>query len=533
MHYIYITLLLQMLISTGSIASPLNNCIHFDQLYVQDSLKNEEEQLKSIFNTLKNAYDSDYEAGVITPAIENLSTEKLPKWAENNPQKFKEYHQLHAETLFDRFLGYIATRLGIIIHGQINQDELAEHLSNFDIQRLLVEGPYQNELISLEAQKLIYDSFSDVSKIYDLHIHNLGYDEGNYLNPRAGARYKAKWKDYFTFLVLRYASGISSTIGSTQDARERIHLYASHFPKLSGYILPIHKAIRPDGSVDWENTGSFLKNKAAWITATTFESTNAGLQPAVSVHPFDTKWKRKLHKAHAKGIRLVKWMPPQSIPPDSELLDEYYDTLKELNMTIIAHSGPEHVIPTTDENRAWQDWGNPLRFRSALSHGVNVILAHSGHKELIPDIDHPDRPLVPGYKLFIRLAKEAHKKNLSGEWVGKVYGDLAAVATHYGPEFVKEIMSQIPEDGVRFIYGSDYPYTNLIKPRQDAYDLFAENGLINKEKVKSLKEIRAWNPLLANYVFTRQLQLINEEGNIISFPLETFTGDFPGAELDL
>lgn len=510
----------------------IEGCMHFDHLYTNENLKEEEEQLKSLFNTLKSVYETDFESIIINPQIEEIDTEKLPKWAKNNPRRYREYYHQHAETWFDRFLGYIASRLGVIVHGQINPEDLAAHLQSFDIARLLIDGPTQDASLSIEAQQLIYESFSDVSKIYDLHIHNFGYDEGNYLNPRAGARYHAKWKDYFTFLVLRYAAGISSTIGSTQDARERIHLYASHFPKLCAFILPIHKAILPDGKVDWYNTGSFLKNKSAWVTAQTFEGSNSELHAAVSVHPFDIKWKRKLYKAHAKGIRLVKWMPPQSIPPDSDLLDEYYDLLKELNMTIIAHSGPEHAIPTTDENRAWQDWGNPLRFRKALSRGVNVILAHSGHKDLIPDLDHPDHPLVPGYQLFFRIAKEAHQKNLTGEWLGKVYGDLAAVVTHYGPDFVKEILSQVETEGVRFIYGSDYPYTNLIKPRKDAYHVFAVHGLLKKEKVNPLKEIRAWNPLVANYVFTRQLE-INAEGKTVSFPVETFTGQFPGAELNL
>lgn len=507
------------------------NCIHFDTLYAQNDSE-EEVQLRSLFESFKNAYDTDYQSEVIDPSPTISVSDSLPNWAENDPDVAKEYYKLHAETWFDRTLGYIASRLGVIIHGNFDTKLLAEHLSFFDIQNLLRDGPYHHPTLSIQAQKLILDSLKGLPRVIDVHIHNFGYDEGNYLNPRTAARHKAKWKDYFTFLVLRYAAGMSSPIGSTQAARERIHLYASHFPKLNGYILPIHQAFTIKGEADWGNTGSFLKNRSALITVGTFNHPNSELFPAVSVHPFDPKWEIKLLSAYYKGIRLVKWMPPQSIPPDSALLTNYYKILKELDMTLIAHSGPEHAIPTTEKNKQWQDWGNPLRFRNTLKHGVNVILAHSGHKDLIPDLDDPNQTLIEGYKLFIRLAQEAYAKNLTGEWTGKVYGDLAAVTTHYGPDFVKEIMRHIPEKGIRFVYGSDYPYTNLVKPGMDAYDLFAEEGLLSFDKVKPLKEIRAWNPLLANFIFTRQLELTYEEKKI-QFPTETFTGEFSDAPLFL
>jgi hypothetical protein len=457
---------------------------------------------------------------------------QYPKWASEDPEKVRQYYALHQEGRLDRMLGYIACRLGIIIHGEISQEELALKLNHFDIQKLLNEGPFEHPDLSLAAQQLIYDSLQ-LPKVFDIHLHNPGYDEGNYLNPKAGALGVAAWIDYFKFLVMRYASGITSPYGSTHEARKRIHIYARHFPKLCGVILPIHKAILPDGTEDWENTGNFLKNRSALLTALSFSDTHSELLPAVSVHPFDRKWKEKLMKAHATGIRLVKWMPPQSIQPDSDLLDEYYKTMKELGMFLIAHAGPEHTIPTHKDNEQWMDWGNPLRFRKPLQIGVNVILAHCGHRDSIPDLDHPEQPKIPGYLLFLRLAKEAHQKNQSGEWSGKLFGDLAAVTTHYGPDFIKELLRHANEEGIRLIYGSDYPFTNLIKPKNDAYDLCANARILDREKVGPLKEIRSWNPLLANYVFTKNLELQLPTGETLKFPEETFTGEFKDVEFKL
>lgn len=471
-----------------------------------------------------------------------IPAEDTPEWAQDDPEKVRNYYAIHQEGVLDQMLGYMATQLGVIVHGNLNQEQLASNLQRYDVQALFHsdEGtvpcfePLDHEVFSSgEAPALIWESLKDVTKVFDIHLHNLGYDEGNYLNPKASVRGIAKYKDYFTFMVLRYAAGMSAPEGSTQEARKRIQLYAQHFPKLCGIILPIHAAIGPDGIIDWDNTGNYLKNEPALQTALTFNSSTAELLPAVSVHPFDPLWEAKLIAAYAKGIRLVKWMPPQSIPPDSDLLDDYYKTMKLLGMTLIAHSGPEHAIPTNEDNAQWADWGNPLRFRKPLQLGVNVILAHCGHREKIPDLDQEDKEEVLGFHLFLRLAREAHQKNLSGEWTGKLFGDLAAVTNHFGPQFVKELLMHAHEEGVRLLYGSDYPYTNLIQPNNDAYDACAKYGLLAPEKVKPLKEIRAWNPLLANYIFTRNLELRTAEGQVYQFPKSTFTGEFSDAELKL
>ncbi len=439
----------------------------------------------------------------------------------------EEYYSLHEVTWVDYAVGYFAAKTGIIVHGFFTQQQLQEKLKAFNVTQLLQEGPKPNQVLSIAAQQLIVESLLPFDRIIDTHLHNLGYDEGNYLNPKAGSLKKAKWLDYFTFLLLRYASGMEEPIGSTQQARERLQQYVAHFPKFEGIVLPIHPAYSQEGILLLEATGNSLSNESALKTALT---TTSNLYPATSVHPFDPFWEEKLEQASAIGIKVVKWMPPQSIPPDSPLLIPYYKKLAALNMTLLAHSGPEHAIPTNELNYMWADWGNPLRFREALKLGVPVILAHSGHKELIPDLDDASGKLVPGHTLFLRLAREAHQKNQTGEWTGKLYGDLAAVTTHYGPEFTKELLVASQEEGIKFVYGTDYPYTNLIQPGKDAYQLFAQAGLLDPKYPPLLNEIRQWNPLLANFVFTFHIAL-EHEGKKLHFPLATFNGDFEDGRL--
>lgn len=441
--------------------------------------------------------------------------------------KMQNYNDAVEEGWIDRIVGTFASMRGHIIHGKMDEIQLKSRLDKFNINNLMTNGPVESDLLSKEAQELILMSLNDLPKVYDVHLHNLGYDEGNFLNPKAAAMGTATTESYLTFTVLRYAAGMSKNRGSTQEARRRIQLYVQNFPKVTAFILPIHPAISPGGKVDWENTGNYLSNESALTTALTFKDGIEGstIVPATSVHPFDMDWKQKLHDAHEKGIRLVKWMPPQSIQPDSPHIDEYYKTLVDLNMTLIAHSGPEHALPALDGNKEWEDWGNPLRFRNALKLGVNVILAHSGHRDFIPDLDNPGQN-IRGYQLFFRLAKEAHQKNISGEWKGKLYGDLGAVTTFYGPDFVKELLLHVNEPGVRIIYGSDYPYTNLIA--DDAYEMFEGHEILEDWMTIPLQEIRAWNPLLANFIFAR---MIKYEG--ISFPDSTFTGNFKDGALYL
>lgn len=111
-----------------------------------------------------------------------------PKWKSKNfvPEV---YYKLHQETALDHLLRFTACHLTkVIVHGNLNQEELSQHLEKFDIQRLMFEGPYQCPILSLEAQKLIYDSLQGINKVYDIHLHNLGDDEGNFLNPQSSVR---------------------------------------------------------------------------------------------------------------------------------------------------------------------------------------------------------------------------------------------------------------------------------------------------------------------------------------------------------
>ncbi|MFX5498339.1 hypothetical protein ABTD99_19505, partial [Acinetobacter baumannii] len=85
---------------------------------------------------------------------------------------------------------------GIIVHQSVDEDQLKENLEEYDIQALLSDGPYESAILSLQAQALIKESLESFPRVIDIHLHNLGYDEGNYLNPSISS--EGSWMDFFT-----------------------------------------------------------------------------------------------------------------------------------------------------------------------------------------------------------------------------------------------------------------------------------------------------------------------------------------------
>ncbi len=71
---------------------------------------------------------------------------------------------------------------------------------------------------------------------------------------------------------------------------------------------------------------------------------------------------------------------------------------------MLTHAGAELAV----HGGQMQDYGNPLRLRRALDHGVRVIMAHCASLGDGTDLDRgPDAPAVSNFTLFARLMEEA------------------------------------------------------------------------------------------------------------------------------
>ena len=142
-----------------------------------------------------------------------------------------------------------------------------------------------------------------------------------------------------------------------------------------------------------------------------------------------------------------------------------------------------------------QDYGNPLRLRRALDHGVRVIVAHCASLGDGIDLDRgPDGPAVSNFKLFARLMDEPRYAKL-------LYGDLAAVGQRLRVGEALHTLITRREWQARLVYGSDYPLPGVMpifSPRTLAAD-----GFLKQEEAAFLSELRRTNPLLFDFALKR------------------------------
>jgi hypothetical protein len=144
-----------------------------------------------------------------------------------------------------------------------------------------------------------------------------------------------------------------------------------------------------------------------------------------------------------------------------------------------------------------QDYGNPLRLRRALDHGVRVIVAHCATLGKGIDLDRgPDGPEVSNFRLFARLMGEArYAKNL--------YGDVAAVGQRLRAGKPLRVLLQRRDWHARLLYGSDYPLPG-VQPIFSPHGL-ATDGFLTQEQAEFLIELRRYNPLLFDFALKRLL----------------------------
>jgi mannonate dehydratase len=144
-----------------------------------------------------------------------------------------------------------------------------------------------------------------------------------------------------------------------------------------------------------------------------------------------------------------------------------------------------------------QAFGNPLRVRRALDHGVRVVVAHCASLGTNVDLDQgPSGPRRPNIELFGRLMAEPRYERL-------LYGDVSAVTQINRMAIAFPLLLERQEWHSRLLFGSDYPLPGvmpLISPRR-----FAARGFLPRAEVAVLDELQGYNPLLFDFVLKRRL----------------------------
>jgi len=213
-----------------------------------------------------------------------------------------------------------------------------------------------------------------------------------------------------------------------------------------------------------------------------------------SIHPYRADSVAALEQAKRDGARAVKWIPSvMGIDPASARCDGFYAAAARLGIPIISHAGLERAVLG-----GHQEYGNPLKLRRALDAGVRVVIAHCASMGQDIDLDKgPNGPKVDSFELFSRLMDLPQYQRF-------LFGDLSAMTqiNRAAPALARVI--ERTDWHARLLNGSDYPLPGVMP--LFSVDYLVSLGLVQESAKPVLREIRAHNPLLFDFVLKRHLR---------------------------
>jgi len=346
--------------------------------------------------------------------------------------------------------------------------------------------------LSSGAKELIRQAFEGLpGPLVDGHVHIVGMGQGGTgceVNPHMLSR-RHPFKRMVANLYLS-AAGVGDFDRFDQEYVDRLVGLARNFGHpVRLHIMAMDHHYNVDGTINHEKTEFYVPNDYVVRLAGLYPDV---FTPVISVHPARPDALQELDKWAAQGARYVKWLPnTQGIDPADPRWDPFYERMKQLNLTLITHTGEEKAVSA----QGAQALGNPLRLRRALDAGVTVIMAHCASLGRNEDLDHPGRR-VSNYSLFLRLMGEERYR-------GHLFGDISAMTQFNRLPVLQQVLGH-PELQPRLVNGSDYPV-----PAMDFViwtSQLVRRGMINPRERRALNEIFHSNPLLFDFVLKRTLR---------------------------
>jgi uncharacterized protein len=333
----------------------------------------------------------------------------------------------------------------------------------------------------------------DAAQVWDCHAHLFGNGDsggGVWMNPSMYSL--ASPAQYVQRLFYMNA-------GCVHDAPGQVD--RSVVARLENLV----EGLRPGVKVmlfafDWchDESGRLLREASAFHVPNAYAAGVARAHPEVfewvaSIHPYRGDAVDALQSAAEQGARAVKWLPSaMGIDPASPKCDRFYPAAAQFELPIIAHAGRELAVRGGDA----QHFGNPLRLRRAMEHGVRVVVAHCASDGDDVDLDRgANGPRVPSFALFARMMDDAR-------FADRLYGDISAV-TQLNRMHVLSALLKRGDWHPRLLNGSDYPLPGIMP--LFSVDRLAAGGLVSRAAGRVLKAIREHNPLLFDFVLKRQL----------------------------
>ncbi len=334
----------------------------------------------------------------------------------------------------------------------------------------------------------------DPAEFWDCHVHLVGVgdgDSGIWISPQMRS-------------LLHPLQYLQRAFYRNSACAERDGQVDSDF---LARLLALHEALRPGTKLmllafdhHYDDSGALDLEHSAYYAPNTYAREVAHRHPdrlewIASIHPYRTDAVASLEQAARDGARAVKWLPSaMGIDPASPRCDAFYAALVRLGLPLLTHGGEEVAL----HGAAHQEFGNPLRLRRALEHGVRVIVAHCATIGSDIDLDRgPNGPRVPSFELFARLMDEAR-------YVGRLYGELSAVTQRNRAGRPLAVLLERSDWHERLINGSDYPLPGVMP--LFSLTRLVRLGLLPEAEAALLSAIRRHNPLLFDFVLKRRLR---------------------------
>ena len=195
---------------------------------------------------------------------------------------------------------------------------------------------------------------------------------------------------------------------------------------------------RKTGKFDWDQTQVYVPNE---IVLKGVSARKDLFLYGPSINPYRKDAIARLKQAKIDGAVLIKWIPSiMNIDPSDPNLDDFYRTLKELNLPLLVHTGKESTFM-----RATDDNCNPALLKYPLDKGVKIIAAHAatcGESD-----NESDCSLLKG--LF-----------LNEKYIGQLYADISATTQINRVRALASVLADPAFKG-RLLYGTDWPLIDV------------------------------------------------------------------------
>lgn len=354
-------------------------------------------------------------------------------------------------------------------------------------------GALPRALAEHEVVRAAWDGIEPL-QVWDGHVHLAGTGDsgsGMWASPKMDTlRHPFQW------LQKKFYLNASCTERPGETDRD----YVSRLLALLEDFRPGPKLLLL--AFDWAHDSAGLRREdlSAFHAPNEYAAALAQKHPPfewiASIHPYRPDAVEALDKAAAAGARAVKWLPPaQGMDPASPKCDKFYEAMARHGLPLLTHAGAEQAVSGGET----ATYGNPLKLRRPMDHGVTVIMAHCASLGHGIDLDRgPGGPSRPNFDLFARLMDEARYEK-------RLYGEISAVTQVNRVGVPLRTVIERREWHTRLLNGSDYPLP-AVMPLFSLQQLTAQRYL-SAAQANVLSQIRRYNPLLFDFVLKRTLRV--------------------------